>query len=59
MQGKPIEEAASIARRFPSFNFADKVIPELIKRGYDLVTVSELAKRKGVTLEAKTYSSIR
>jgi len=43
----------------PTAEAAEKIIPELIKRGYDLVTVSELAKRKGVTLEAKTYSSIR
>ena len=43
----------------PTAEAAEKIIPELIKRGFDLVTVSELAKRKGVTLEAKAYSNIR
>lgn len=32
----------------------EKVIPELIKKGYQLVTVSELAKARGTTLKAGT-----
>ena len=36
------------------------VIPELTNRGYKLVTVSELAEAKGITLEAGApYYSIR
>ncbi len=37
-----------------------QIVPELINRGYQLVTVSEMAAAKGVTLEAgKLYSSFR
>ncbi|MCI1723159.1 MAG: polysaccharide deacetylase family protein [Lachnospiraceae bacterium] len=43
----------------PSVDAAEKVIPELIKRGYQLVTVSEMAQAKGVSLEPGTvYSRI-
>lgn len=42
-----------------SVDAADKVIPELIKRGFQLVTVSEMAQAKGVTLEpGHTYRCI-
>ena len=38
----------------------DIIVPELIKMGFDLVTVSELAERKGKTLTSgKAYSSIK
>ena len=38
----------------------DVIIPELTKRGYQLVTVSELAAAKGVALEnGKLYTSMR
>lgn len=41
-------------------NAMDIVIPELIARGYQLVTVSELAEAKGIDLEAgEAYYSIR
>lgn len=43
----------------PTAAAAEIIIPELIKRGFDLVTVSELAERKGVTLGAKAYRSIK
>lgn len=36
-----------------------KVVPELVSRGYQLVTVSELAQAKGITLEnGKRYGSM-
>jgi len=39
---------------------AETIIPALIRRGYQLVTVSELAQFKGVTLKTgNTYRSIR
>ena len=39
---------------------AVRVIPELKARGYQLVTVSELAQAKGINLEnGKAYSSIK
>lgn len=35
---------------------SERIIPELIERGYRLVTISELAKRRGVTLkDAEAY----
>lgn len=38
----------------------DVIIPELTKRGYQLVTVSELAAAKGVSMESgKVYTSMR
>ena len=39
---------------------AVRVIPELISRGYKLVTVSELARAKGISMEnGKAYSSFK
>ena len=35
------------------------VVPALIERGFDLVTVTELAQRKGITLVPKAYHSIK
>jgi peptidoglycan/xylan/chitin deacetylase (PgdA/CDA1 family) len=41
-------------------NAAVQIIPELVNRGYQLVTVSEMAAAKGYTLEAgKLYSSFK
>lgn len=41
----------------PSVQAALRIIPDLVEQGYKLVTVSELAKAKGVTLEAgKSYT---
>lgn len=37
----------------------ERIVPALASRGFDMVTVSELAKRKGKTLELKAYSSFR
>ena len=38
---------------------AEMIIPELLERGYRLVTVSELASEKGIALRAgKTYGSL-
>lgn len=43
-----------------SADAAIRVIPELISRGYRLVTVSEMAKAKGISLQnGKAYGSIR
>ncbi|MDY4694249.1 MAG: polysaccharide deacetylase family protein [Blautia sp.] len=39
----------------PSVQAAIKAIPELISQGYKLVTVSELAQAKGVTLQNACY----
>lgn len=36
----------------PTVEASEIIIPELIKQGYKLVTVSELAEKRGVTLEA-------
>ena len=33
---------------------AEIIIPKLIKEGYDLVTVHELAEKKGITMEPGT-----
>jgi len=33
----------------------ERLVPELVARGYQLVTVSELARYKGVTLTAGNY----
>ena len=43
----------------PTAEAAEKIIPELIKMGFDLVTVPELAARKGISLEAKPYRNFR
>ena len=40
----------------PSVQAAIKMIPELVQRGYKLMTVSELAAAKGVTLQNANYS---
>lgn len=40
----------------PSVQAAIKMIPELVEKGYKLVTVSELAAAKGVTLQNANYS---
>ena len=38
----------------------EKLVPELIEKGYQLVTVSEMAKYKGVTLKSgKVYLNFR
>ena len=37
-----------------SVDAAEKLIPRLIKKGYKLVTVSELAAERGISLEAGT-----
>lgn len=39
----------------PSVNAALRIIPDLIAKGYKLVTVSELAEAKGVTLQNASY----
>lgn len=44
----------------PTMNAALTIIPKLRKKGYQLVTVSELAKYRGYKLKkGKTYSSLR
>lgn len=40
----------------PSVKAAIRLIPELVAQGYKLVTVSELAEAKGVTLQNASYS---
>ena len=40
----------------PSVKAAIKMIPELVQKGYKLMTVSELAAAKGVTLQGANYS---
>ena len=40
----------------PSVQAAIKMIPELVQKGYKLMTVSELAAAKGVTLQSANYS---
>ena len=40
----------------PSVQAAIKMIPELVQKGYKLMTVSELAAAKGVTLQCANYS---
>lgn len=40
----------------PSVQASLKIIPDLIAKGYKLVTVSELAEAKGVTLQNASYS---
>lgn len=40
----------------PSVQAAIKMIPELVQKGYKLMTVSELAAAKGVTLQGVNYS---
>ena len=39
---------------------AEQIVPALKERGYQLVTVSELAKARGISLQAgKNYGSFR
>lgn len=40
----------------PSVQALLRIIPELVEKGYKLVTVSELAEAKGVTLQNASYS---
>lgn len=40
----------------PSVQAAIRMIPELVQKGYKLMTVSELAAAKGVTLQGANYS---
>ena len=40
----------------PSVQAAIKMIPELVQKGYKLMTVNELAAAKGVTLQGANYS---
>ena len=40
----------------PSVQAAIKMIPELVQKGYKLMTVSDLAAAKGVTLQGANYS---
>lgn len=40
----------------PTVQAAQKIIPDLIAKGYKLVTVSELAEAKGVNLQYASYS---
>ena len=40
----------------PSVQAAQRIIPDLIERGYKLVTLSEMAEAKGVTLQNASYS---
>ena len=40
----------------PSVEASLKIIPELVEKGYKLVTVSELAEAKGVDLQYTSYS---
>ncbi len=40
----------------PSVQTSLKIIPELVEKGYKLVTVSELAAAKGVTLQNTNYT---
>ena len=40
----------------PSVDAALKIIPDLIDKGYKLVTVSEMAEAKGVDLQAANYT---
>ena len=37
----------------------ERIVPALIERGFELVTVSELAELKGVTMGKKAYSSFK
>ena len=43
----------------PTAEATEIIVPRLIDMGYDLVTVSELAERKGISLTAKAYSKIK
>lgn len=43
----------------PTAQATEIIVPRLIDMGFDLVTVSELAERKGITLTQKAYSRIK
>ena len=43
----------------PTAEATEIIVPKLIDMGFDLVTVSELAERKGITLTQKAYSRIK
>ncbi len=43
----------------PTAQATEIIVPKLIKMGFDLVTVSELAERKGISLTAKSYSRLK
>lgn len=43
----------------PTANATQRIVPALINMGFDLVTVSELASRKGITMGVKGYSSFK
>lgn len=43
----------------PTVQATEVLVPALMERGFDVVSVSELAKRKGITLEAKGYRKIK
>ena len=42
----------------PSVQASLQIIPELVNRGYKLVTLSEMAAAKGVTLQSANYSDL-
>lgn len=43
----------------PTAEATEIIVPKLIEMGFDLVTVSELAERKGISLTTKSYSSLK
>lgn len=43
----------------PTAEATEILVPELIKRGFELVTVSELAQKKGVNMQAKAYRNFK
>ena len=43
----------------PTAQATEVLVPKLIEMGFDLVTISELAERKGVSLIPKAYSRIK
>ena len=43
----------------PTAQATEIIVPRLIDMGFDIVSVSELAERKGITLETKAYSKIK
>ena len=43
----------------PTAEATKVLVPKLIEMGFDLVTVSELAERKGVTLNTRAYSKFK
>ncbi len=43
----------------PTAEATEIIVPRLIDMGFDIVSVSELAERKGITLTQKAYSKIK